>query len=132
MSSPRSVPAEAADACVPTVLVVEDDILVRTVVSDYLRDCRFTVVEAGSADEAIRLLGAGLAVDLVFSDVNMPGELDGFGLSSWVRAHYPAIKIILTSGAARPLAVAKEHGPIVAKPYSYEDLVRRITEILSR
>ncbi|MGZ5904834.1 MAG: response regulator, partial [Reyranella sp.] len=69
----------------PTVLVVEDEILVRTVIAAYLRDCGFDVVEAGSADEAVRVLEAGVRIDIVFSDINMPGSLDGFGLAQWLR-----------------------------------------------
>ena len=67
----------------------------------YLRDCGFDVVEAGNADEAVRVLEAGIRIDIVFSDVNMPGSLDGFGLAQWLCRERPGLKIILTSGAAQ-------------------------------
>jgi two-component system, response regulator PdtaR len=70
----RDLPAQS-----PTVLVVEDEVLVRMVIADYLRDCGFRVLEASTADEAMRVLGTNERVDIVFSDVQMPGSLDGFG-----------------------------------------------------
>ena len=81
--------------------MVEDEILVRAVAAANLRDCGFDVVEAGNADEAIRVLQAGIRVDIVFSDVNMPGSLDGFGLALWLRRERPDLKFILTSGRHR-------------------------------
>jgi CheY-like chemotaxis protein len=119
----------------PSVLVVEDDVLVRTVVAAYLRECGFDVVEAGSADEAIRVLEADIQVDIVFSDVNMPGSMDGFGLAQWLRREHPGLKIILTSGAGRTAKEARElcgHGPILAKPYAHADLERQIRALLAR
>jgi CheY-like chemotaxis protein len=135
MNAARPLTPESAEATPPAVLVVEDDVLVRMVVSAYLRECGFDVVEAGSADEAIRVLEADIKVDVVFSDVNMPGSLDGFGLSSWIHRHRPHIKVILTSGATRTAKEAGglcEHGPILAKPYHHEELARRIREMLAR
>ena len=86
MNAARTLSDEPVPAPPPSVLVVEDDVLVRTVVAAYLRECGFGVVESVSADEAVRVLEAGIRVDIVFSDVNMPGKLDGFGLAQWIRA----------------------------------------------
>jgi CheY-like chemotaxis protein len=119
----------------PTVLVVEDEVLIRMAVSDYLRECGFHVVEAGSADEAIEVLKSNTAVDIVFSDVNMPGSMDGFGLAQWVRRERPRIKVILTSGVARKVKEAStlcEEGPFLAKPYHHGDLERQIRQLLAR
>ena len=101
MNASRNVSNEPVPAQPPTVLVVEDEILVRTVIAAYLRECGFDVIEAGNADEAIRVMGAGIRIDIVFSDVNMPGSMDGFGLAQWLRQERPDLKIILTSGAAQ-------------------------------
>src|SRR5512139_614094 len=101
MNAARNASDEPVPAPPPAVLVVEDDVLVRTVLAAYLRECGFDVVEAGSADEAIRVLEAGIRVDIVFSDVNMPGSMDGFGLARWLRRERPGLKIILTTGAGR-------------------------------
>src|SRR5260221_8144756 len=131
----RNISDEPVPAPPPVVLVVEDDVLVRTVVAAYLRECGFDVVEAGSADEAIRVLQADIGVDIVFSDVNMPGSMDGFGLAQWLRRERPALKIILTSGAARTAKEAGdlcEHGPMLAKPYDHAELERHILTLLAR
>jgi CheY-like chemotaxis protein len=129
MNAPRNVPQQPVPARPPAVLVVEDEILLRTAVAFYLRDCGFDVVEAGNADEAIRVMNAGIRVDIVFSDINMPGSLDGFGLAQWLRRKRPGLKIILTSGAASTAKDARErgeHGPILDKPYDHAALARRL------
>ena len=135
MSAGSKLSDEAMPAPPPTVLVVEDDVLVRMVVAAYLRECGFNVVEAGDAREAIRVLETDIQVDIVFSDVNMPGDMDGFGLAQWVRRERPGLKIILTSGAARTAKEAGhlcEHGPILAKPYDHAELERKIRALLAQ
>ena len=135
MNAVRNISDDPIAAPPPSVLVVEDDVLVRTVVAAYLRECGFDVVEAGSADEAIRVLEADIQVDIVFSDVNMPGSMDGFGLAQWLRRERPGLKIILTSGAGRTAKEARElceHSPILAKPYDHADLERQLRALLTR
>ena len=114
-----------------SILVVEDEVLVRSVVAMYLRDCGFQVVEAGNADEAIRVLEAGLAVDIVFSDVNMPGSMDGFGLAAWLRLERPGLHLILTSGSPQKTADLGKHRPFLAKPYNHANLERLIRTMLA-
>jgi len=118
----------------PSILVAEDDALVRRVVVDYLRDCGFPVIEAGTADEAIGLLETSERVDIVFSDVQMPGSLDGFALAQWVRREQPHMRVILTSGAPRTVGVAGavcDAGPLMRKPYELGELARRIRELVA-
>ena len=118
-----------------TILVVEDDVLVRSVVAAYLRERAFDVIEANSADEAIRLLRTDVVVDLVFSDVNMPGSMDGLGLAQWLHGERPALPIILTSGEARSAKEASDLGeprPFLAKPYDHAELERHIRALLAR
>src|SRR5262249_60223603 len=67
------------------ILFVEDEVLIRMAVADYLRDCGYRVIEAGNADEAIKVLCSNESVDVVCSDVQMPGSMDGFGLAQWIR-----------------------------------------------
>lgn len=125
---------EPASASQPTILVVEDEVLIRMAVSDYLRECGFRVVEAGSADEAVEVLKADTAVDIVFSDVNMPGSLDGFGLAQWIRRERPRLKVILTSGVSRKAKEAGdlcEESPFLDKPYHHGDLERHIRQLLA-
>ena len=124
-------PASATE----TILIVEDEVLIRMDVADYLRECRYHVVEAGNASEAIAILQSGRHIDLVFSDVQLPGSMDGFALARWVRAHQQEIKVILTSGMARSTEIAGElcdEGPLEKKPYDPQHLLQRIRSALSR
>src|SRR5687767_15993857 len=85
-----------------TILVVEDNVLIRMVIATYLRDCGFRVIEAVNADEAIVVLEQSeIRIDVVFSDVEMPGTLDGFGLNRWVREHRAHVPVILAGTPAR-------------------------------
>jgi CheY-like chemotaxis protein len=69
-----------------TVLVVEDDVLIRMPIAQYLRDCGYKVIEAANGDEAMAVLShKETVVDVVFTDIEMPGALDGFGLAKWTR-----------------------------------------------
>jgi len=117
----------------PTVLVVEDEVLVRMVIADHLRGCGYRVFEAGNGDEAIAMLNTEVHVDVLFTDVNMPGGLDGFGLARWVRRERPGMRIILTSGIGSALQDANElcaDGPLIEKPYEYGEVDRRIRSLL--
>jgi DNA-binding response OmpR family regulator len=116
-----------------TILVVEDEVLIRMAVADYLRECGYRVLEASNAAEAIKLLDAQ-PVDLVFTDVDMPGEMDGFGLAHWVRDHAPGIPVIITSGVPRTAGKAEElckDGPLLDKPYHHQGLSVRINALLA-
>ena len=109
-----------------TILVVEDDVFIRIDIADYLRGCGWHVVEAGTAAEAVN-------VDFVFSDVQMPGAMDGFDLAAWVRQHRPDLRIILTSGVVQRTEAATslcDEGPI-GKPYDHDHLAQRIRHHLA-
>ena len=125
-----------ADAPSPTVLVVEDEVLIRLVIADYLRDCGYKVHEAVSGEEAIAILQAPeVSIDVVFSDVEIPGSMDGFALARWVRANKPGMEIILTSGIERSADIAAtlcEAGPLMKKPYSSQDVVDRLRQLAAK
>ena len=128
----RTTPEAGDDRAV--VLVVEDEVLVRMVIAEYLRDCGYVVIEAGNAKEAVALFQADIEVDVVFTDVQMPGEMDGFGLARWVRQTRPGVDVIITSGAAKAADAAAglcEDGPFMQKPYEAEDVIRRIRQLLA-
>jgi len=117
-----------------TILVVEDEILVRMVIADYLRDCGYRVIEAGNVAEALTVLESSEPVHVVFSDVQMPGELDGFGLARWVRQNQPWVKVLLTSGNAKAAETASDlcgEGPLEAKPYQPQSVLDRIKRLLA-
>jgi DNA-binding response OmpR family regulator len=122
-----------ADTPLQTILVVEDEVLIRLVVAEYLRECGYRVHEAVSAEEAILILEAPeVSVDIVFSDVEMPGGMDGFGLARWVRSNKPETQVILTSGAERSADIAGtlcEAGPLMKKPYHAQEVVDRIKQL---
>lgn len=80
------------------ILIVEDEALLRMDIADEMQDAGFVVLEAGNADQAIALLDADPEIRLIFTDVDMPGSMDGLKLAAAVRDRWPPIKIIVTSG----------------------------------
>ena len=106
------------------VLVVEDEPLVRMVAADALADGGIMAWEAGDAGEALEVLERRPAIGVVFTDVNMPGEMDGLGLAHEVSLARPDVKIIVTSGAS--LVSDKDlprDGTFLPKPYPTDRLV---------
>jgi CheY-like chemotaxis protein len=110
------------------VLLVEDEPAVRIVACDGLEDAGFEVLEAASAAEALSVLRARRDVGVLFSDVNMPGDLDGLDLAEVVHQHWPAIKLVLTSGRALERKLPDD-GRFIAKPYSLRRLAELIAEL---
>lgn len=116
------------------LLVVETDVVIRLAVAAYLRECGYTVVEAGSTDEAMALLQSDLEIDVALVDAEAAGAVDGFGLAQWMRANVAA-KVVLTSGIHRTAKDATclcEDGPVLRKPYDHQNLERHIRELLAR
>ena len=112
------------------VLVVEDEALVRLVAATHLTDQGFSVTEATSADEAVFFLQAGSLAMLVFSDIQMPGSMDGVELAHWIARERPELKVLLTSG--RPVPPAARAWPFIAKPYRMENVERQLREMAGR
>jgi DNA-binding response OmpR family regulator len=119
-----------------TILVVEDEVLIRLVIAEYLRECGYKVHEAAHADEAVAVLQSpDVWVDIVFSDVLMPGTMDGFGLARWIRENRPETQVILTAGIDRSADIAGmlcEAGPLLEKPYEPKKVVDRIKQLVGR
>jgi DNA-binding NtrC family response regulator len=118
----------------PTILVVEDDVLVRMPIAQYLRDCGYKVIEASNADEAMQvLLHQETLVDVVFSDIDMPGAVDGFELAKWIRKHRPGLDVLLAGTVPRAVESAKDlcnQGP-VPKPYDAQVVHNHIRRLLA-
>lgn len=113
------------------LLIVEDEVLIRMLAVDIASDMGYDVSEAGGGDEALAMLGAGHKVDLLFTDIDMPGRLDGIALASAVKREWPQIRIVLTSGKVRPKAVDIPGGGLfVPKPYTPSDLEAAFTAAL--
>ena len=116
-----------------TVLIVEDDNMVRMPIAEYLRDCGYHVLEASDAHEAIETVNTAGSVSLVFSDVRMPGTIDGFGLAKWMQVNHPEIPVLLTSGynSTRSVGPDLSRGVrLIEKPYSQAHVARRIEDLL--
>lgn len=121
----QPVPAGPTEAAQRVVLVVEDEVVLRMAVSAHLRDAGLVVIEAVDAEEAVELLSVNHSIRLVFSDIMMPGAVDGDQLAEWINGRYPDIRILLTSGVTQ-----RGQQPFIAKPYSFIELQRRIEEML--
>jgi CheY-like chemotaxis protein len=114
------------------VLVVEDNALIRAGVLDSVAAAGFETLEAANADEAIRILEARPDIHLVFTDVGMPGTMDGIRLAHYIRDRWPAVKLIVTSGK---ITVDESHLPAGArffsKPYDDSAIVEAMMGMLS-
>lgn len=119
------VPKPLPSAAEPTILVVEDEVLIRLLICDELRDAGLRVVEAANADEAFAYLRAEGGVDLLFTDIHMPGSMDGIELARRARANFPTLPVILTSGHLMPHEVTSGL-PLITKPYSIAKVVLEI------
>ena len=101
------------------ILIVEDEELIRMDAADMIRDLGFEVLEAANADQAIALLEGDLDISAVFSDVQMPGSMNGLALVAAIRDRWPPVALIVTSGQVRPPASALPSGArFVPKPYA--------------
>ena len=112
-----------ATASVPnsrTVLVLDGDVLVRMPVVQFLRDCGYRVVEAASTDEAMVILQkTNFPVDVVLSEIDIPGSINGFGFAQWARSVRPELKILLAGTPERTVRNAAELcevGPTLKDP----------------
>ena len=115
----------------PVVLLVEDEQLLRMDAVEMIRSAGFEVIEAANADDAIEILEVRRDITLVFTDIQMPGSMDGLKLARAVRGRWPPIKIVATSGLVdvgeKDLP---EGGRFLAKPYSREQLAGMLRELI--
>jgi len=115
-----------------TVLVVEDEFLIRADIADRLKEAGFSVYDAESADAAIRILETRSDIHLVFTDIDMPGSMDGLKLPTCVRNRWPPIKLIVTSGHVSPAeGILPEGGRFFPKPYEVGAISRAIVELIA-
>jgi DNA-binding NtrC family response regulator len=130
--------ADRSEAAGPrVVLLVEDSAMVRIPAAHYLRHVGYTVIEAGNADEAVHLIESGLSIDIVFSDIQMNGSMDGNGLASYLAKERPGLPVILTSGTAVAVMENAERAPrrFLRKPYDMavlETLIRDLVDEFRR
>jgi len=118
-----------------TILVVEDDDMVRESVSDQLEALNYTVLTACDGPAALDIISGPDVIDLLFTDVIMPGGLNGSQVASLAKAHRPEIRVLFTSGYTERAAVFTDRLPegseLLSKPYRNEELARRIRDVLN-
>ena len=140
-AAPAAAEAQPASAHHPvakdsiTVLVVDDERRMRRLASRILSELGYRVLEVENAADAARLLEKGDSVDLLFTDVVMPGEIDGRTLGQWARLERPGLKVLLTSGFPEQLpeeaVPASEVLPFLKKPYSKQQLQEVVESLLN-
>ena len=115
----------------PVVLIVEDEFLLRMNAVDMIRAAGFEAVEAANADEAIEILETRRDITVVFTDIQMPGSMDGLKLARAVRGRWPPIKIVATSGRVNIAeSDLPEGGRFLPKPYSPDQIAGLLREIV--
>jgi CheY-like chemotaxis protein len=113
----------------PVVLVVEDEFLLRMDAADMISAAGFEVVEAADADAAIEILEARSDIGVIFTDIQMPGSMDGLKLARAVRGRWPPIKIIATSGIDVGESDLPEGGRFLPKPYSSAQIAGMLRQL---
>ncbi|GEO16583.1 response regulator [Microvirga aerophila] len=116
----------------PVVLLVEDEPLVRMTAADELEEAGFHVLEAANADVALAVLEARSdEVQVLFTDVHMPGSMDGMALAEQVHGRWPHVRLLISSGYARPKAdEIPDDGRFVPKPYRAATIASQIHELV--
>jgi response regulator RpfG family c-di-GMP phosphodiesterase len=122
-------------ATIKTVLVLDGDVLVRMPVVQFLRDCGHRVVEAASTDEAMAIFQkTNFPVDVVLSEIDIPGSMNGFGFAQWARSVRPELKILLAGTPERTVRNAAELceiGPTLKRPYDHKLVRDRMKRLLA-
>ena len=115
---------------IPAVLIVEDEAISLLGIVSHLRDVGFKVYEAVNADEAIKILATHDDIRVVFTDIIMPGSMNGLRLAAAIRNRWPPVKIIVTSGRTLDDSDLMPEGVMfMAKPYRYETVTRSVTRL---
>ena len=115
-----------------TILFVEDEPLIRMDMAEFLRECGYRVHEAADGAEALQALQAKFAIDLVFTDINLPGGTNGLELAEWISSHRPGVKTLITTGRPLERGAPPIAGAFLAKPYTGRDLLDRVKQALAR
>lgn len=124
------VVGQPGQAC---ILIVEDELLIRYMIAEIMRDAGYSVIEAVNADEALDIIQSGVHLDLVFSDVKMPGSLDGLGLLNSIKSTEPDLPVLITSGHCDPaLALNGGAAQFVRKPYDFDTVLALVRDELER
>jgi CheY-like chemotaxis protein len=114
------------------VLIVEDELLIRMNAVEMIEEAGFEVVEAARADEAVAILEARFDITVVFTDIQMPGSMDGLKLAAAVRDRWPPIKILATSGHVKLVPGDLPQGSrFLPKPYRPAEITKVLRELIA-
>lgn len=115
-----------------TLLVVEDDVSVRFLTCDALRAANYTVIEAATSAEAVRILKT-VSIDLLFIDLHLPNQNEGFRVAGLAKRHQPSVRIILTSTRllGTDAEMAQRFGAYIRKPYLISRVLQLVSEVLA-
>ena len=114
----------------PVVLIVEDDVLIRMDAMEMIERAGFDTLEAAHAEQAIAILTTRPDIHVVFTDIQMPGSMDGLKLAHFIRDRWPPIKLIATSGHIRPEGYELPHGGrFLPKPYSAREVAAHLKDL---
>jgi two-component system, response regulator PdtaR len=117
----------------PTILVVDDDVLLRLHASDLLEENGYTIVEANSAEQALKVMETRKDVRMLFTDIQMPPGIDGLELARQVHGRWPTVLLVITSGQKQPTkAEIADDGQFISKPYRAQELLGKIGGVLKK
>ena len=111
------------------ILIAEDETTIRFLATEFLTDAGFTVIEAEHSAEALAILLLH-KIDLVFTDINMPGDMKGDYLADWLLINHPGMPVLLTSGDVRP-KIATLYRRFISKPYQLSEVEQHIRQLLN-
>lgn len=113
-----------------TILLVEDEAIIRFELADFFRDAGYEVFEAGDADEAIAVLSEDLSIRVVLTDIQLPGSMDGLKLAHYVRDRYPPTVLLLTSGGVHiEDGLLPRDSRFISKPFDATRILKQIEEM---
>ena len=116
----------------PTVLIVEDEPITRMAAADAITDTGLETREAGDAKEALQVLDDHSDIGILFTDIDMPGPMDGLGLAEQVHKDWPAVELIVTSGATTVKdSDLPDNGTFISKPYRATRLIEVVKQKLA-
>ena len=125
------VPSESGEDPEHTIMIVEDELLLRLDLANQLHSAGFEIIEAQSGDEAVKILATNIDVDLILTDIRMPGQVDGLGLVSFVKRQERRIKVILLSAYVEADSDLPADASF-AKPVRIEALLAKVRQLLTR
>ena len=117
----------------PTILVAEDNEILRLLACELLEEHGYTVVEADNAEEALKVMEKRKDVRLLFTDIEMPPGCDGLELAREIHVRWPKVLLVITSGKVKPTrAEIADDGRFIRKPYRAKDLLGQIDELIEK